>query len=161
MRVVENPEGGWWWLSTDNDPARHSGRRTGPLNRSPAVHCLGVEDRPRLRRARWIMHAASARSADPLSRDHGGPRRNWGRIGRVSDEWTVERHLEDKAAHVVALYHRFIDLAEACGPFDYAVAKSAVSAHHSGVNAAFLRSPTRGSGARRPTRAACSSTTSG
>jgi Domain of unknown function (DUF5655) len=45
----------------------------------------------------------------------------------VTDEWTIERHLQDKPAYVVALYHRFIQLAEACGPFDYAVAKTAVS----------------------------------
>ena len=45
----------------------------------------------------------------------------------MTDEWTVERHLQDKPAYVVALYHRFIQLAEACGPFDYAVAKTAVS----------------------------------
>ena len=45
----------------------------------------------------------------------------------TDDEWTVERHLRDKPAQVVALYHRFIELAEACGPFTYAVAKTAVS----------------------------------
>ena len=43
------------------------------------------------------------------------------------DDWTVERHLQDKPAHVVALYHRFIALAEACGRFSHAVAKTAVS----------------------------------
>lgn len=45
----------------------------------------------------------------------------------MTDEWTVERHLQDKPARDVALYHRFIQLAEACGPFNYAVAKTAVS----------------------------------
>ena len=45
----------------------------------------------------------------------------------MTDEWTVERHLQDKPVEVVALYHRFIELAEACGPFTYAVAKTAVS----------------------------------
>jgi hypothetical protein len=45
----------------------------------------------------------------------------------VLEEWTVERHLRDKPDQVVALYRRFIALAEACGPFDYAVAKTAVS----------------------------------
>ncbi len=50
-----------------------------------------------------------------------------GRIGDVSDDWTIERHLRDKPARVVALHYRFIALAEACGPFDYAVAKTAVS----------------------------------
>lgn len=42
-------------------------------------------------------------------------------------EWTVDRHLQAKPAEVIALYHRFIELAEACGPFTYAVAKTAVS----------------------------------
>jgi hypothetical protein len=43
------------------------------------------------------------------------------------DEWTVERHLEGRPAGIVALYHRFIELAEACGPFAYAVAKTAIT----------------------------------
>ncbi len=42
-------------------------------------------------------------------------------------EWTAERHLAGKPADVVALYHRFIELAEACGPFTYAVARSAIT----------------------------------
>jgi uncharacterized protein DUF5655 len=45
----------------------------------------------------------------------------------VADEWTVERHLHGKPEHVVALYRRFIALAEACGPFSYAVTKTAIS----------------------------------
>jgi hypothetical protein len=45
----------------------------------------------------------------------------------VADEWTVERHLENKPDEVVALYNRFIRLAEACGPFVYSVAKSAIT----------------------------------
>ena len=45
----------------------------------------------------------------------------------MTDEWTIDHHLQDKPDYVVALYHRFIRLAEACGPFDYAVAKTAVS----------------------------------
>ncbi|GAA4463403.1 DUF5655 domain-containing protein [Phytohabitans houttuyneae] len=43
------------------------------------------------------------------------------------DEWTVERHLKGKPAEIVALYNRFIELAEACGPFTYAVAKTAIT----------------------------------
>ncbi|PZG04502.1 hypothetical protein [Nonomuraea aridisoli] len=42
------------------------------------------------------------------------------------DSWTVERHLDGKSAEVVGLYHRFIELAEGCGPFGYAVSKSAI-----------------------------------
>jgi hypothetical protein len=42
-------------------------------------------------------------------------------------EWTVERHLDGKPAEVVALYERFIELAEACGPFTYAVSKTAIT----------------------------------
>jgi hypothetical protein len=45
----------------------------------------------------------------------------------VTEEWTVERHLRDKPERVVALYNRFIRLAEACGPFSYSVAKSAIT----------------------------------
>jgi len=45
----------------------------------------------------------------------------------VAEKWTVERHLQDKPDQVVALYDRFIRLAEACGPFSYAVAKSAIT----------------------------------
>jgi len=43
------------------------------------------------------------------------------------DEWTVERHLAGKPDGIVALYRRFIELAEACGPFTYAVAKTAIT----------------------------------
>lgn len=45
----------------------------------------------------------------------------------MSDDWTVERHLKDKPAEVVALYERFIALATRCGPFTYAVAKTAIT----------------------------------
>jgi hypothetical protein len=42
-------------------------------------------------------------------------------------EWTVERHLSGRPPEIVALYHRFIELAGACGPFTYSVAKSAIT----------------------------------
>lgn len=42
-------------------------------------------------------------------------------------DWTIERHLDGKPPEVVALYHRFIELAEACGPFSYAPSKSAIT----------------------------------
>jgi hypothetical protein len=42
-------------------------------------------------------------------------------------EWTVERHLLGKPPEVVALYHRFIELAGACGPFAYSVTKTAIT----------------------------------
>ncbi len=45
----------------------------------------------------------------------------------MNEEWTVERHLLGKPPGVVALYHRFIELARACGPFTYAVSKSAIT----------------------------------
>ena len=41
--------------------------------------------------------------------------------------WTVEDHLRDKPAAVVALYRRFVELVQACGPFDYAVSKTGIS----------------------------------
>jgi hypothetical protein len=45
----------------------------------------------------------------------------------VTDEWTVERHLHDKPDHVVDLYRRFVELVETCGPFTYAVTKTAIT----------------------------------
>jgi Domain of unknown function (DUF5655) len=45
----------------------------------------------------------------------------------VTEEWTVERHLKDKPEQIVALYPRFIRLAEACGPVVYSVSKSAIT----------------------------------
>ena len=45
----------------------------------------------------------------------------------VAENWTIERHLQGKPEQVVALYNRFIELAEACGPFDYSVAKTAIT----------------------------------
>lgn len=47
--------------------------------------------------------------------------------GAADGEWTVERHLFGKPAEVIALYRRFIELAEACGPFTYAVSKTAIT----------------------------------
>ena len=48
-------------------------------------------------------------------------------VDEHKDEWTVERHLLGKPAEIVALYERFIGLALDCGPFTYAVAKSAIT----------------------------------
>jgi hypothetical protein len=45
----------------------------------------------------------------------------------VAEEWTIERHLQDKPEEIVALYNRFIRLAEACGPFVYSVTKTAIT----------------------------------
>jgi len=42
-------------------------------------------------------------------------------------EWTVEDHLRDKPVTVVALYRRFVELVQACGPFDFAVSKTAIT----------------------------------
>jgi hypothetical protein len=44
-----------------------------------------------------------------------------------SSEWTVEDHLRGKPATVVALYRRFVELVQACGPFGYAVSKTAIT----------------------------------
>jgi len=41
--------------------------------------------------------------------------------------WTVQDHLRDKPAAVVALYRRLVELVEACGPFDYAVSKTGIT----------------------------------
>ena len=45
----------------------------------------------------------------------------------MADERTVERHLRDKPDDVVRLYDRFIELVEACGPFNCSVTKTAIS----------------------------------
>jgi len=45
----------------------------------------------------------------------------------MDSAWTVERHLQGKRPEVIALYHRFIELAQACGPFTYAVSKTAIT----------------------------------
>ena len=42
-------------------------------------------------------------------------------------EWTVERHLAAGTDDSRALYRRFVELAEDCGPFTYAVSKSAIT----------------------------------
>ena len=38
----------------------------------------------------------------------------------------MEDHLRDKPPAVVALYQRFVELVQACGPFEYAVSKTAI-----------------------------------
>jgi hypothetical protein len=43
------------------------------------------------------------------------------------DGWTVDDHLRDKPSEYVALYRRFVELVEACGPFTYAVAKTTIT----------------------------------
>jgi hypothetical protein len=61
--------------------------------------------------------------------DHGqglGVSEGWNTVWGVDGEWTVERHLAGKPAEIIALYHRFIELASAAGPFTYSVAKTAV-----------------------------------
>jgi Domain of unknown function (DUF5655) len=45
----------------------------------------------------------------------------------ASDERTVERHLEGIPEEVVDLFWQFIALVEACGPFTYSVAKTAIT----------------------------------
>ena len=47
--------------------------------------------------------------------------------GMDSEVWTVEDHLRGKPAESVRLWHRFVELVEACGPFTYAVHKSAIT----------------------------------
>lgn len=61
-------------------------------------------------------------------------------------EWTVERHLRDKPAEIVALYHRFIEVAETNGPFTYSVAKTAITLKGSRCGFAGVRLGTRALG---------------
>ena len=44
-----------------------------------------------------------------------------------ADEWSVERHLADKPKGIVDLYHRFIALVAACGPYAVKVTKTAIA----------------------------------
>jgi hypothetical protein len=59
-------------------------------------------------------------------------------------DWTVADHLADKPAAGVALYHRFVDLVQACGPFTYSPAKTTIT--FKGVRRGFAgaRPTTRG-----------------
>jgi len=41
--------------------------------------------------------------------------------------WTVEDHLRNKPPTVIALYQRLVELVRACGPFEYSVAKTAIT----------------------------------
>jgi hypothetical protein len=41
--------------------------------------------------------------------------------------WTVQDHLRAKPPAVIALYHRFVELVEACGPFERSVSKTAIT----------------------------------
>jgi hypothetical protein len=45
----------------------------------------------------------------------------------TDDVWTVERHLDGRPPFVRDLYERFIELVERCGPFEYSVAKTAIT----------------------------------
>lgn len=55
--------------------------------------------------------------------------------------WTIEDHLRDKPDSAVKMFHRFIELAERCGPFTYAVSQSTVT----------LKGTVRGFAGARPT----------
>ncbi|MEU1394382.1 MULTISPECIES: DUF5655 domain-containing protein [unclassified Nonomuraea] len=41
--------------------------------------------------------------------------------------WTIDDHLDGMPDTSVALYHEFVRLVEACGPFTYAVSKSMIT----------------------------------
>jgi uncharacterized protein DUF5655 len=45
----------------------------------------------------------------------------------MDEEWTVDRHLAGKPPEIIALYRAFIELAQACGPFTYAISKTAIT----------------------------------
>ncbi len=45
----------------------------------------------------------------------------------AGDTWSVDDHLAGKPDSILALYRRFIELAEACGPFSYRVTKTGIS----------------------------------
>jgi hypothetical protein len=41
--------------------------------------------------------------------------------------WTVEDHLRGRDPTVIGLYERFVELVKACGPFELAVSKTAIT----------------------------------
>ena len=41
--------------------------------------------------------------------------------------WTVEGHLTGQPADSVALYRRFVEMLEECGPFSYSVTKTTIT----------------------------------
>ena len=41
--------------------------------------------------------------------------------------WTVDDHLRGSDPAVIRLYERFVELVEACGPFEVSVAKTAIT----------------------------------
>lgn len=41
--------------------------------------------------------------------------------------WTVDDHLRGKPHEVIKLYRKFVELVEACGPFQYSVSKTAIT----------------------------------
>jgi hypothetical protein len=59
-------------------------------------------------------------------------------------EWMVDDHLRDKPAAAVAMFHRFVELIERCGPFTYAVSKTTVTFKGSSRGFAGARPTTRG-----------------
>lgn len=75
---------------------------------------------------------ATSRSA-PLS--GGGPREEGCSADPGADivagmepvTWTVEDHLAGQPAGSVALYRRFVDMVEECGPFAYSVTKGIIT----------------------------------
>jgi len=48
-------------------------------------------------------------------------------VAMAGDEWTVEDHLRDKSAEIIELYRLLVEIVESCGPFQYSVAKSAIT----------------------------------
>jgi Domain of unknown function (DUF5655) len=64
----------------------------------------------------------------------------------TADEWTVRRHTEGVSTNALALYERFIALAEQCGPFSYRVTKTSITLK--GARRGFAGARPRGAGLR-------------
>ena len=47
--------------------------------------------------------------------------------GRVSDVWTIERHLEAGTDQGRALFHSFVEIVAACGEYTTSVAKTTIT----------------------------------
>lgn len=69
----------------------------------------------------------------PAGDDHGV----WARMTEV---WTIERHLEAGSDHGCALFQRFVDIVAACGEYTTSVAKTTIT----------FKGPRRGFAGARP-----------
>jgi TniQ/Domain of unknown function (DUF5655) len=73
--------------------------------------------------ARWVD-----RDAPQHFREAPPPRHQPDLLARVgSRQWTIDGHLVGKPPAIIALYHRFVELVEACGPSECSVSTTGIT----------------------------------